>query len=125
MLSGLGRSLLQLFRGGLEVPRRHPSRDAELVGGSVGLELRQAIKARGEVHILEPLLYGWQLNSEKCIPSPTELQRMNRRGQESQHLKVRPRGTGEGIEQELADREEENETRWCQGNQRRPLKRFA
>lgn len=55
-MNGLERSLLQLFRGGVEVPRRHPSRDAELVGGSVGPELRQAARARGEIHMSHFLL---------------------------------------------------------------------
>lgn len=36
----------RLFRGGFEVPRRHSRRDAELADASVGLELRQAVRAR-------------------------------------------------------------------------------
>lgn len=42
----------------VEVPRRHPSGDAELEGGSVGLEIKWW--SRLEVHLMESLLSGWQ-----------------------------------------------------------------
>lgn len=42
-----GKSIVQFFSARFEVPMRHPSGDAELANGNIGLELWKAIRARG------------------------------------------------------------------------------